>query len=109
MGEILAWCSDDAIGCWHDTGHAQVQEALGITPHVDWLKAYGPCLIGLHLHDVVGLEVHQAPGEGSMDWGGLAALVPPGVSRVVEVDHTVSDDVLRVGVEHLRSTGWVPE
>lgn len=108
MSDILAWYPDDAVGYWHDTGHAQVQAALGFTPHIDWLKAYGQRLVGLHLHDAVNLKVHQAPGAGGVDWEGLAACVPAPVLRVVEVDHTVAPEALRAGVEHLQATGWIP-
>ena len=112
MGQVLSWYPQDTIGYWHDTGHAQVQENLGITPHADWLRAYGRRLIGLHLHDAVGCQVHCAPGAGSVDWAGLAALVAScgdHVVHTVEVNCTVSEEALRVGVEHLRSTGWAQE
>jgi sugar phosphate isomerase/epimerase len=112
MDEILAWYPDDYVGYWHDTGHAQVQENLGITPHADWLRAYGHRLVGLHLHDAVGCEVHRAPGTGSVDWAGLAARVAwrgDNIVRTVEVNHAVSEEALRAGVEHLRSTGWAQE
>lgn len=112
MGEILSWYSEDTVDYWHDTGHAQVQENLGITPHADWLRAYGHRLIGLHLHDAVGCEVHRAPGTGGVDWAGLAARVAwrgDNIVRTVEVNHAVSEEALRAGVEHLRSTGWAQE
>jgi len=107
LGEILSWYPEAALGYLHDTGHAQVQEALGLASHVGWLHAYGHRLIGVHLHDSVALQVHQAPGAGDVDWASLAPLVPAGVLRTVEVDGTVSRDALLAGVEHLESTGWV--
>ena len=112
MGQVLSWCPPDTVGYWHDTGHAQVQENLGITPHADWLRAYGRRLVGLHLHDAVGCQVHCAPGAGSVDWAGLAPLAAAcgdHVVRTVEVNHAVSEQALRAGVEHLRSTGWAQE
>jgi sugar phosphate isomerase/epimerase len=107
VGQVLLSYPDDTVGYWHDTGHAQVQADLGITPHADWLHAYGHRLIGLHVHDAVNLQVHQAPGTGSVDWASLAWLVPIRVPRIVEVDHTVSEKALLAGVGHLQSTGWV--
>lgn len=106
MGEILSWYVDDTVGYWHDTGHAQVQEALGFTPQADWLRAYGRRLVGTHLHDEVELGVHRAPGEGHVAWTALAALVPPEALRVIEVDHTVATEALRAGIQHLGATGW---
>ncbi len=110
MSGILSWYPEDTVGYWHDTGHAQVQENLGITPHADWLRAYGQRLVGLHLHDAVGCEVHRAPGQGSVDWAGLAALAASrgdNIVRTVEVNHTVPEEALRAGVEHLQATGWM--
>ncbi len=55
---------DESIGDWHDTGHAETPALLGLTPLVEWLQANGSRLIGLHLHDVIGMESHYAPGTG---------------------------------------------
>jgi len=107
MGEILSWYPDGAVGYWHDTGHAEAQAAIGMTPHADWLRAYRHRIIGIHLHDVLGLAVHKAPGQGSVDWAGLASLVPVSAIRTVEVNKTVSEDALRAGIAHLRATGWM--
>jgi sugar phosphate isomerase/epimerase len=106
MDDILAWYPDDTVGYWHDTGHAQVQEALGFTPQADWLRAFQQRLIGLHLHNEEGLDVHRAPGEGSMDWKALAPLLPAAALRVIEVDQTVSLASLRAGFEYLQTLDW---
>ena len=107
MGQVLTWFPDGTLGYWHDTGHAQVQEALGFTPQADWLRAYGHRLIGAHLHDEANLEVHLAPGEGDVDWHGLAPLMPTNALRVIETNHSVSKESLRAGIEHLKLTGWI--
>jgi len=107
MGEILAWYPDGVVGYWHDTGHAQVQANLGFTPHVDWLRAYAPRVVGIHLHDAVGVTNHHAPGSGNVDWRALARYAPPNAIRVLEVDRTVPADAVRAGVAHLRATGWL--
>ena len=109
IGKVLAWFPNDAtaIGYWHDTGHAQVYAELGFTPHVDWFKAYSSRIVGMHLHDAVGVDNHQAPGHGNIDWVGLAPLAPANAIRVMEVDTTVSVDELKTGVAHLRATGWL--
>lgn len=107
MGEILSWYPADVIGYWHDTGHAQVQANLGFVPHADWLRAYASRVIGMHLHDAIGVTNHHAPGNGNVDWRGLAQLVPAHAIRVLEVDHQVSPDSVRAGVAHLSAIGWL--
>jgi sugar phosphate isomerase/epimerase len=107
IGEVLAWYDDWVIGYWHDTGHAQVQADLGFTSHIDWLRAYGHRIIGLHLHDAVGSDNHRAPGSGHVDWTGLASCVPADALRIIEVDNAVSVEQLRAGVNYLQKTGWV--
>ena len=109
VGEILSWYPDDVIGYWHDTGHAQVQANLGFTPHADWLRAYAPRIIGMHLHDAVGVTNHHAPGSGNVDWRGLAKFAPVHAVRVLEVDKQVSPDDVKTGIQYLRSNGWLSE
>jgi sugar phosphate isomerase/epimerase len=106
LEQVLSWYPAETLGYWHDTGHAQVQADLGCTPHADWLRAYGARLVGLHLHDAVGLEVHRAPGAGTVDWERLASLVPPQVVRTIEVYGGVSRQALLDGLQHLRATHW---
>jgi len=107
MGEILSWHPDEAVGYWHDTGHAQVQERLGFTSQADWLRAYGHRLVGVHLHDEVEFEVHRSPGEGGIDWSGLVSLVSPNALRVIEVGQTVTANALRAGIMYLSTAGWL--
>ncbi|MBI5301719.1 MAG: sugar phosphate isomerase/epimerase [Chloroflexi bacterium] len=109
MGEILSWYPDDAVGYWHDTGHAQVQANLGFTPHAEWLRSYGNRIIGVHLHDAIGTTNHHAPGSGDVHWDALARHVPANALRVLEVDRTVDPDAARAGIAHLRATGWLTE
>ncbi len=69
---------------WHDTGHAFIQERLGLNPHLEWLKRYGPSLGGMHLHDVVGLDDHRAPGTGIIDFGSFAPFRRKDTLMIVE-------------------------
>ena len=40
----------DHVGYWHDCGHAQVQENLGLCRHEEWLARYGDRLVGVHMN-----------------------------------------------------------
>ena len=56
------------LGYWHDTGHAHANETLTIIPPAALLKTYSDRLIGVHLHDAIGLDDHLAPGTGIVDF-----------------------------------------
>ena len=52
---------------WHDVGHAEVNERLGLRHHADFLETYKDHLRGVHLHGVRVLRDHLAPFDGDMD------------------------------------------
>ncbi len=85
MMDILSEFDPQAMGYWHDIGHAEMQSRLGFTPHEDWFAALGHRLIGVHLHDVRGLHDHHAPGIGEMKWDMIAQNLSEDVIRVCEV------------------------
>ncbi len=107
MQWLLAYYQDAAIGYWHDAGHAETQAAVGMTPHVDWLRTFGARLVGIHLHDVIGFDDHRAPGTGSVDWSGLAPFVPDQGLRTAEIDAQTAEEALTAGVELLAAQGWI--
>ena len=51
---------------WHDLGHGEVNERLGIASHLDYLSRFKDHLYGMHIHGVKGLDDHLAPLEGDM-------------------------------------------
>lgn len=98
----------DPVFYWHDTGHAQILESLHFYSQREWLAAFGDRLIGLHLHDVVGLQDHWAPGlakEGRVDFQLVAELAGDRVLRVCEVRPQHSPEELAQSLEMLRAIG----
>lgn len=89
-----------AVRYWHDVGHCQVQELLGLQPHEAWLEAYRGRLVGIHIHDISGRFDHRAPGMGNLDFRRLAP-IPQGALKVLEVHSTATADDLRRAVELL--------
>ena len=85
MGQLLAELDNGSVGYWHDVGHAEVQSRLGFTPRHEWFPRVGDRMIGVHLHDVIGVRDHYAPGMGSVPWDMVAANLPPNVIKVCEV------------------------
>lgn len=107
MQFLLAHYTDDAIGYWHDVGHAETVARAGFTPHADWLRAFGQRLVGMHLHDVIGFVDHRAPGTGCIDWRGLGALLPAHGLRTIELDPAVTPSEVESGIAHLKAVRWI--
>ena len=56
-------------GYWHDTGHAQLKQDLGLINHRAQLEANAARQLGFHLHDVSAEgNDHQAIGSGRVDF-----------------------------------------
>jgi sugar phosphate isomerase/epimerase len=73
------------VGYWHDTGHAHAQELLGIVTQADLLESQGDRLVGIHLHDAVGLKDHLAPGTGEIDFKLLDPHLGADAALVIEL------------------------
>jgi sugar phosphate isomerase/epimerase len=58
-----------SAGYWHDTGHADIKQTMGLLDHRQHLQTLAPRLIGFHLHDVnkEGQD-HQPVGSGQIDF-----------------------------------------
>jgi sugar phosphate isomerase/epimerase len=90
------------LGYWHDTGHAQVHETLSLIPPGSLLKNYADRLIGIHLHDTVGLEDHLAPGTGEIDFAHLKSYLKSDTLTVLELKpQTPESEVIR-GIRFIR-------
>ena len=68
--EFLAKLSrPEQAGYWHDTGHAEIKERMGVITQRQLLEENAARLIGFHLHDVdaAGFD-HQPIGKGGIDF-----------------------------------------
>jgi len=102
--------SSPNIGYWHDAGHAQIKEQLGVCAHERLLRDNGKRLYGFHLHDVSprGSD-HQVPGSGTIDWEMLRSHVRPGQTLVLELSPRLTpEDVLASRAHVIASLGLKP-
>ncbi len=61
--------ADVSAGYWHDTGHADIKEKMGVIDHRGQLEKMRARTIGFHLHDVNEEgDDHQPIGEGRIDF-----------------------------------------
>lgn len=90
IGTILDIFPNKNILYWHDAGHAQVNENLGFSRHEDFLKRYSDRMLGVHLHDVLGVDDHLPAGKGTIDFGMLKKYLKPDTLKVVETHQPAS-------------------
>ena len=91
------------IGYWHDTGHAHVQELLGLVSQQELLETHGNRLAGIHLHDASGLSDHLAPGSGDIDFDLLKPYLKNNPAVVIELAPSTRDSDVRQAVSFTKA------
>ena len=88
--------SDAPVGYWHDTGHADIKESMGLLNHREHLTKMAPRLLGFHLHDVSAKgDDHQAVGSGHIDFKMVSSFWRPEHLLTIELGPRMSvDDVI---------------
>ncbi|MGB0991568.1 MAG: sugar phosphate isomerase/epimerase family protein [Akkermansiaceae bacterium] len=77
------------VGYWHDFGHVQLKNNIGLLEHDQWLGKMAPHLIGCHVHDVYWPERdHRVPLTGELDFKKLLRHVTPTKPLVWELSPT---------------------
>lgn len=93
----------DVVQYWHDVGHAEVQEQMGLARHEDWLDAFRECTAGMHLQDVAPpAHDHLPPGAGAFDFGRLTPFVREDQALVWEIHPGWSAEQIQAGMAHVR-------
>jgi len=106
--EVLLELGDNSvIGFWYDVGHAETLAQLGFHAHEEWLRRFATRIIGVHLHDIIGIDDHQAAGRGQVDWEMVARYLPAAALRTCEFQNFNSAEQVAAGVRHLIEKGCV--
>lgn len=85
MALFLDLCREDWLGFQFDTGHAYTLDALGLAKMDDWLERFNSRMVGVHLHDVIGITDHQVPGKGGVDFDHIAHYLPDECCKTLEI------------------------
>ena len=122
MAELLDEMAGGPVGYWHDVGHAEVQQRLGFSLHEQWLSRYKHRMVGIHLHDVLGISDHRPPGKGDVNWSmmaecllhnpgrinsGVGGGIPTKVIKVCELAEWNEEGEIRGVVNFLQKEGVI--
>jgi sugar phosphate isomerase/epimerase len=81
------------VGYWHDAGHADLKEKMGVISHRRQLEENASRLLGFHLHDVdADGKDHSAIGSGTIDFAMVASFFRPEHLFVIELSPRVPAD-----------------
>jgi sugar phosphate isomerase/epimerase len=107
MEELLSLGGPDVLGFIYDVGHAQALDRLGFYPREEWLRRYSNRMLGTHLHDVIGLTDHYAPGLGEIDFRAIAGYLPENAFRTFEILPGNTLAQVKRGINLLVNTGCI--
>lgn len=107
MESLLDVCKEEWFGFQYDVGHAQTLHQLGLCDHEEWLKRYGQRITGVHLHDVIGIDDHQAPGTGDVDYAMISCYLPKTAYLTLEVNHKLNLFDIKSGLDNLTQFGII--
>ena len=102
IGTILREFEGGKVRYWHDVGHAGAQENMGICRQKDLLDAYSEKMVGIHLHDVKGLDDHFSPGQGEIDFDEITPFIKPHLIKILEVHSKVPTKELLEGIQFIK-------
>lgn len=105
MAKLLNEVAGRPVGYWHDMGHAEVQQRLGFASHGEWLLRFRHRIIGVHLHDVLGVSDHYAPGKGDINWEMVAKYLPGEAIKVCEIAEWNEEGDIQGVVNFLQEKG----
>ncbi len=107
MEILLELAGPDRLGFVFDVGHAQALDRLGFYRFEGWLKRYADRMVAVHLHDVIGIRDHLAPGLGEVDFNRVAVYLPKAALRTVEVQAGNTRAQVKEGLRILADKGCV--
>ena len=93
------------LGVWADVGALRAAEHFGCEPLSLVLPNFASRLLGLDLHDALGLRAHLPPGQGVVDWKLVADNAPRGAVRILDLEVGTRPETIRAARAALEQLG----
>ena len=104
MEKLLGHFQSPHIRYWHDIGHAELRQTLGLIGHISWLERLRPYLAGMHVHDVLKpARDHLMPPAGNIDFKLFQPFLTGQTPAVLEAYPDVAPGEIRNAVSLLTS------
>ncbi|MBU1062131.1 MAG: sugar phosphate isomerase/epimerase [Candidatus Omnitrophica bacterium] len=81
---LLNIFGDKGLVYWHDVGHAEANDKLGITSHENFLARFKDYMFGIHIHGIKGIDDHLAPFTGDFDFSKVKPYLRDNLIKVIE-------------------------
>jgi sugar phosphate isomerase/epimerase len=92
------------VGYWHDTGHADLKESMGLLNHRAHLSQLRERLLGFHLHDVNAQgQDHQPIGAGHIDFTMVSEFWRPEHLLTLEFGPRVTEPEVRLSKQRIEA------
>ena len=92
------------VGYWHDTGHADLKESMGLLNHREHLEKMASRTIGFHLHDVnADAQDHQPIGAGHIDFKMISGFWRPEHLITLELSPRVALEDVRLSKQRIEA------
>lgn len=106
MRKLLDHFDSPWVGYWHDTGHGQIRENLGLINQKLWFDRLSDRLSGIHVHDTAfPAGDHLMPPQGSTDFSIFRKAANSDISIVLEPMPRTPPEDIRESVQFLQ-TVW---
>jgi sugar phosphate isomerase/epimerase len=110
MEKLVTHFNSPWLRCWHDMGHGQIRENLGLTSHARWVNRLRPILAGLHIHDVLPpVTDHLMPPLGTMDFTLFREAAQGDIVRVLEPGPSATAEEIVTGLRLIREAWTTKE
>lgn len=97
------------IRYWHDIGHGQIRQNLGLINQERWLERLTPWLAGMHVHDVVPPAMdHVMPPKGKVDFTRLKRFATADIVRVIEPSSRAPREDVETGFKFFKEV-WAEQ